>query len=252
MSRCRVLQCVAVLLGVAAAGAEEKQESVSIGAAADLFCKYVWRGQNVIDDWVLQPSASFGYKGFTGSIWANVDLTGELVDGWEISEVDYTLEYAGNFPGQKIIGYSLGVIHYDFPNTVWEATSEVYGGLTAAVPLSPTIRAYYDFDEIEGAYVQFSIGHTIEKIVKWGQDYYCNVQATASLGYGNANYNDGYFGVDDGALNDLTLTAGLPVYLGKWMIRPSVAYSTMMDDDVRAATAKSDNFWAGIGAAYQF
>jgi hypothetical protein len=252
MSRSKVLWCVAALLGVAAITGAEEKENVSVGVAGDFFSKYVWRGQNVVDDWVLQPSASLGYKGFTASVWANLDLTGDVVDDGGFSEVDYSLDYSNTFPDQETIGYSVGIIYYDFPNTPWEATSEVYGGLTAAVPLSPTIRAYYDFDEIDGTYVQLSVGHTIEKVTQWRKDCYCDAQVGASLGYGNSGYNDGYFGVDDGALNDLTLTAGLPVCLGKWTIRPSIAYSTMIDDDIRAATAKSDNFWAGVGAAYQF
>jgi hypothetical protein len=245
--------CVAVLLGVAAVtAAQEEKEGVSVGVAADFFSKYVWRGQNVVDDWVMQPSVSLGYKGFTASVWANMDLTGDWVDEGELSEVDYTLDYSGTFPGQDIFGYSLGVIHYDFPNTPWNATSEAYGALTAAVPLSPTIRAYYDFDQIDGTYVQFAIEHTVQKVKEWRSDCYCDLQVRASLGYGSSAYNDGYFGVDGGALNDLTLTAGVPICLGKWTIKPSVVYSTMIDDDVRAATAKSDNFWAGVGAAFQF
>jgi hypothetical protein len=253
MSRCRVLWCVAVLLSVAViTDAEEEKENMSVSVTADCLSKYVWRGQNIVDDWVLQPSASLGYKGFTASVWANLDLTGDLVDDGEFSEVDYSLDYSNTFPGQEILGYSLGAVYYDFPNTPWEATSEVYGGLTASVPLSPTIRAYYDFDEIDGTYVQLSIGHTIEKVAQWRQDCYCDAQVGASLGYATSGYNDGYFGVNDGALNDLTLTAGLPICLGKWSIRPSVAYSTMIDDNIRAATAESDNFWAGISAAYKF
>ncbi len=253
MSGLKVQWCVVVLLCVAAiAGAEEEKDGVSVGGAADLFSKYVWRGQNIIDNWVLQPGVSLGYKGFTASVWANMDLAGELVDDGEISEVDYALDYSNTFPGQEVLGYSLGVIYYDFPNTGWKATSEAYGGLTVDVPLSPAIRAYYDFDEIDGTYVQLSIGHTIEKITQWRQDCYCDAQLGASLGWGNSGYNDGYFGVDDGALNDLTLTAGLPVCLGKWTIRPSAAYSTMIDDDIREVTAKSDNFWVGVSAAYEF
>ena len=58
--------------------------------------------------------------------------------------------------------------------------------------------------------------------------------------------------MDGGALNDLTLTAGLPFCLGKLTIRPSVGYSIMIDDDIRAATRKSDNFWGGVGLAYDF
>ena len=239
-----------MVLGTASAVTAE--DDVSFGVAADLFSKYIWRGQNVVDDWVLQPSASIGYKGLTGSIWGNADLTGDLVDDWEFSEVDSAVDYSNTFPGQETFGYSVGLIYYDFPNTRWDATGEVYGGLTMAWPLSPAVKWFYDFDEAEGSYVQFSIGHTIEKIRQWREDCYCDLQVGASAGYAADNYNDFYFGLDDGAFNDLTLTAGVPFYLGSLTIKPSIGYSVMIDDDIRAATDKSDNFWGGVGASYSF
>jgi len=253
MVRLKMWRCLAAgVMVVAAASAEEKDESVSVNVAADLFSKYVWRGQNVVDNWVLQPSISAGYKGLTGSVWGDMDLTGDLVDGGEFTELDYSLDYSNTFPGQKTLGYSAGAIYYDFLNTHTKATAEVYGGVNADVPFSPAIKAYYDFDQIEGTYVQFSVGHTIEKIREWNSSCYCGLQVGASLGYGSTAYNRGYFGVDEGALNDLTLSAGLPICLGKLTVKPSVAYSTMIDKDIRAATDKSDNFWGGVGVAYQF
>jgi hypothetical protein len=249
----RASWCVAAVLLVAcSSGLAEEKESVSVGVSADLLSKYVWRGQKVVDDWVLQPGASASYKGFTGSVWGNVDLTGDWVDEGELSEVDWTIDYSNSPPGLDLLGYSLGLIYYQFPNTPWDATSEVYGGLTANVPLSPAIRAYYDFDEIDGTYVQLSVGHAMEKITEWRHDCYCGVQAAASLSYGSSGYDDGYFGVDEGALNDLTLTAAVPICLGKLTVKPTIAYSTMIDDGIRAATAKSDNLWGGVGVAYQF
>ena len=251
MLRNKGLWCVAVVL-LCSASAAVAEDEVSVGVAADLFSKYIWRGQNVVDDWVLQPSASVGYKGFTGSIWGNVDWTGELVDEWELSEVDYAIDYSNSFPGQETFGYSLGAIYYDFPNTGWNATSEVYAGLTADAPLSPAVKWFYDFDEADGSYIQFSVGHTIEKIVSWTEREYCGLTLGASLGYATDNYNESYFGVDDEAINDLTVTAGVPFCFGSLTIKPSVGYSVMIDDDIREATDKSDNFWGGVGASYSF
>jgi hypothetical protein len=258
MARLKVLWCVAaILLGtVALVPAEEeggtKTEGVEIGVTADVFSKYIWRGQNVVDDWVLQPGASVSYQGLTGSVWGNFDLTGDLVDGGELTEIDYAIDYTNTVPGLEVLSYSAGAIYYSFFNLNWPDTAELYAGLSLDVPLSPAVRWYYDFDEIEGSYVQLSLGHTIEKIQRWRDDCYCDLQLGASLGYGTDGYNNGYFGVDDGALNDLTLTAGVPICLGKLTIRPSVGYSVMLDDDLRAATEKSDNFWGGVAFAYDF
>jgi hypothetical protein len=251
MVRSKVLWCAgAIMLGmVTLASAEDK---VDVGVTADVFSKYIWRGQNIVDDWVLQPGASVGYKGLTGSVWGNMDLTGELVDSGQLTEVDLAVDYSNKVPGVDVVGYSVGTIYYSFLNTHSHPTAEVYGGLNLNVPLSPAVRWYYDYDVIDGSYVQLSVGHTIEKIRSWGEDCHCDLQVGASMGLGTDGYNQGYFGVDQTALNDLTLTAGIPFTFGKLTIRPSIGYSTMLDDDIRAATDKSDNFWGGVGAAYNF
>jgi hypothetical protein len=227
-------------------------DDVSVALTADLLSKYVWRGQNIVDNWVLQPSASIGYKGLTAAAWGSIDLAGDLVGKGQFNEVDLSLDYTQQFPGVEKLSYSVGAIYYDFPNTGWDSTAEVYGGLAASVPLSPAVRWYYDFDEIEGSYIQFSLGHTFEKLHQWGDDCYCDLVLGASVAYATAGYNDGYFGVDEGAFNDLTLSAGLPVCLGQWTLKPVVAWSTMLDDDIRAATAHSDNLWAGLSASVSF
>jgi hypothetical protein len=251
MARSKVLGCVAAmwLTAVTAAGAEE---TVSVGVAADVLSKYIWRGQNVVDDWVLEPSASIGYRGFTGSVWGNQDLTGDAVGSGQFNELDFTLDYSNAIPGLEVLNYSLGAIHYDFVNTPFAATTEVYAGLGLDVPLAPALHWYYDADEIQGSYIQVSIGHTIEKLHQWRDDCSCGLALGASLGYGTESYNRGYFGVEEGGLNDLTLTAGLPFSLGKLTLKPTLSYSMMIDDDIRDATDKSDNFWGGISAAYDF
>lgn len=257
MARSKVLWCAgAVMWGmVTLASAEDK---VNVGVTTDVFSKYVWRGQNVVDDWVAQPGVSVGYKGFTGSVWGNLCLTDEVDAAGEFTEFDYALDYTAAVPGLDKLNFSVGTIYYRFPNQIYEPTLEVYGGLSLAVPLSPAVKVFYDVadnidqDGIEGSYVQFSVGHTIEKLKSWTEECYCNLQMGASVGYGTDGYNKGYFGVDQGALNDLTLTVGLPICFGKLTIKPSIGYSMMIDDDIRAATGKSDNLWGGIGAAYNF
>lgn len=252
MWRNRILGCVAVMVLGTGSGALAEEEGPTFGLTADFFSKYVWRGQNVTDDWVFQPGASIGYKGFTASIWANVDLTGELVDRWEFSEIDYALDYSGTIPGQERLGYSLGVIHYRFPNTGWDPTTEIYGGLSLDVLLSPALTVYYDVDQVEGAYVELSVGYTVEKLMEWGEDRHVDLELGAGLGYGTRRYNEGYFDVGGSGFNDLTLSAGLPICLGRWTITPIIAYSTLIDSDIRRATDKSNNFWGGVSMAVEF
>ena len=146
MARLKVLWCaVAMMLGtVTLASAEDK---VAVGVTADVFSKYIWRGQNIVDDWVLQPGASVGYKGLTGSVWSNVDLTGEVDGAKAVSpKPTYALDYTNTFPGLDKLGYSVGTIYYSFLNTHSHPTAEVYGGLSLDMTLSPAVRWFYDFD----------------------------------------------------------------------------------------------------------
>ena len=76
---------------------------------------------------------------------------------------------------------------------------------------------------------------------------YCGLQLGASYGWANSAYNNGYFGVNSGNSNDLTLSAGLPSAVDSWMVRPSINYSTMLSDAIREATEKNDNLWFGVG-----
>jgi hypothetical protein len=257
MKAVKVVSC-AVVVWLVASSFAWAQDGPSVTASNDFLSKYVWRGQLLVDDWVTQPSVSVGYKGFTASVWGNLCLTDEVDAEGEFTEFDYSLDYTAPIPGQDVFSFSLGTIYYRFPNQVFDPTLEVYGGLSAAVPLSPTVKVFYDVsdrideDGIEGSYIQFSIGHTIEKITEWTKECYCGLQLGASVGYGTAGYDKGYFGVDDAALNDLTLSAGLPICLGNLTIKPMVGYSMMLDSDIRAATDKSDNLYGGVGLALRF
>jgi hypothetical protein len=250
MRAVKIVSCVTVVW-LATSGFASAQDAPSVTASSDFFSKYVWRGQNVVDDWVAQPNVSLAYKGFTGSIWGNLCLTDEVDAEGEFTEFDYSLDYTAAIPGQDLLSFSLGAIYYRFPNTVFEPTTELYGGLSAALPLSPAIKIFRDIDVIDGSYIQFSLGHTIEKIHTWTEECYCGVQLGASLGYGTSKYNEGYFGVEDGGFNDLTLSAALPISLGKLTVKPQIGCSTMLDSDIRAATVKSDNLYGGVGLAYR-
>jgi len=224
----------------------------SFEVTADYYSKYIRRGQNCNDKSVLQPAISVSGYGFTGSIWSNLDLTNKNDNEGEFSEFDYTLDYTSAMPGVEGLNFSLGTIYYRFPHTPYHPTTEVYGGLSLGIPLSPSIKLYRDVDEIDGSYLQFGLGRTSEKLVTWSDDCYCGLQLGASAGWGNSAYNKGYFGINESEFNDLTLSAGLPVCIKLWTIRPSINYSTMLSDKIRSATVSSDNLWGGISVSRSF
>jgi hypothetical protein len=256
--RCKWIMVVMALTIVtgSAAKAEEDANSPSLGVGftLDYFTKYIWRGQNLNNESVFQPSIYLSKYGFTGTIWSTQDWTSVNGEGGEFTEVDYSLEYTNTVPCFDGIDWLVGAINYDFRGSEIENTTEIYGGLAlSGLPLAPSVTLYRDIDEVKGTYYQFSLGHTIEKIGKWEDKCYCDLALGASVGYGNSAYNKGNFDVSGKKFNDLTLSAALPICLGNgWIIKPSINYSTMLAGTIRDATDKSDNLWFGIGLSADF
>ncbi|MBN2128127.1 MAG: hypothetical protein JW741_01470 [Sedimentisphaerales bacterium] len=242
----KVLGCMAIVLfGAATAPAEDE---VSVSVTSDLFSKYVWRGQNVTDDWVWQPGVSISYKGLTGGFWGNLDLTDENDESGQFIEYDYYVDYSGQI--NETVGFSVGGIYYYFPGG--DATTELYWGFSFDVPASPAITVYHDIDEIDGTYAAFSVGHSFEN----PGDLPFGVDLGASLGWGDSSYNDGYWSTDtievDSELNDLTLTVGFPFEVGGLSVTPSLAYVALLGSDVRDVADDDSIFYAGVGLAYEF
>lgn len=242
----------------------EDEEKVTVGVSSDYFGKYVWRGQDLVDDWVFQPGVSVGYGGLTASFWGNLELTDDNGHNGEMSEIDLTLDYSGQFPGIDILGYSVGTIHYDFPvNGGANDTSEIYAGLSLDVPASPSVTVYYDVDEVkDGAYISFSVGHSFEQVFNISSDTPVGLDLSATLGWANSDYNKIYWGTrPDGSnigseLNDLVLSVALPFELAGFDVTASVNYITLVNDDIRKTDTygkgNDDMLFAGIGFAKEF
>jgi len=108
MRKWMALGCMTIVLFGAAAQAEDE---VSVSVTSDFFSKYVWRGQNVTDDWVWQPGASISYKGLTGGFWGNLDLTDENDESGQFIEYEVyrlpglqLLHHAADLPGLRLVG----------------------------------------------------------------------------------------------------------------------------------------------------
>ena len=253
----RKIKCTMVVMFLATLMSNQAikaEDEVSAGVSADFFSKYVWRGQNLVDDWVLQPGAYVGYKGVTASFWGNLDLTNENGDQGEFSEIDLTLDYSGHVPGIDLLSYSLGLINYIFPASSTDDTWELYWGFGLDVPASPSVTVYHDVDEADGTYVSFGIGHSFENIIELESDAGIGLDLSASLGWGSDSYNKFYWGPDSEELNDLVLTAAFPFEVAGFAIAPSVNYITLMGDDIRAPNTygKNDMWVVGVGFAKDF
>jgi hypothetical protein len=226
--------------------------NIDFKISTDYYSKYIWRGQNVNNRSVFEPAIFLGIDGFSIYAWGNMDATNEHNKLGEFTEIDLVADYTSKVPGIDWLNYSLGTIHYRFPNTSWKPTTEIYGGLSINCHLNPSIKLFRDLDETDGTYIQFSIGHTVEKVAKISEDCYCGLQVGLSIGWANQAYNKFFFNKNSGAFNDLVLSAGLPFCMGKWTVRPGLNYSSMLSGTVRSATDQSDNLWGGISVIRSF
>ena len=242
-----------VLLSIV--GLAQAEDKISFDVSADYFGKYIWRGQNLNDDPVFQPGASLGWNGFTAAWWASMDTTKINGNNGEFTEHDWSLDYSGDAPFVDGVGFSVGVINY-YCSSV-EDTTEVYWGFGFDLPLSPTVTVYHDVDDIKGTYASFGIGHSIEKIAELTPDIPIGMEIGASLGWGSASYNKGYWGtaIDSDKLNDLALSLAFPVEIGGLTVTPSLNYVTLVNGSIRKTDTfdkASDYFFAGIGISKSF
>jgi uncharacterized protein (TIGR02001 family) len=250
-----------IALSLVVGNALAQDEKVfSADVSLDYNSKYIWRGIQVNNESVFQPSVSGSAYGFTGSIWANIDMTDYAGTAGEFSEIDYSLDYSGTI-GKSPVGYSAGVIQYIFPTVgaTDASTTEIYGGLSFDVPLSPYITLYRDVNSIDGTYVQMGVGHSFEK--ELAPDYSVGLDLSASFAFADCGYNDGYFGVNETKWNDFTLGISVPFNLKYVTLTPSLNVSTFLDDTIAAAHAEMygvsepanrTNVWAGVSLSKSF
>ena len=249
----------AVCLGIGSARAEE---AAPVTAALDVpvLSAYVWRGQVLNDEAVLQPSLTVSKNGFSINAWANYNAAGSYSGDNEgkFSEMDLTASYSYS-AGPATLG--LGIAQYTFPNQTIETetgtaaypeTSEVFASIgLPEIPLAPTLTVYRDLDVIEGFYAVLGIGHSFTLTDN------ASLVASASLGAGDKDYNTGYFGEDKDALNDANVGLALPIaVLENLTIKPAVSYTYLPDSeigDAGEAIYGDDNQLVGsVTASYAF
>ena len=222
----------------------------SVTLETELRSGYAWRGMVVSDEGVVQPALVLANGGFRMGVWGNMNLTDDKTgDAPDFSELDIKLSY------NKIIGeveFGLGFTELTYPNRRVSATREVWASL--ALPnlvVVPALAVNYDFNEAEGMYSTVSATY----VHKLHGDV--TLSTIASLAYATEEYNLCYFGVEEGAFNDLTAGANLEYELAyNIKIAGMLQYSILLDGDVRdGARARYDATHpasAGIKLSFTF
>jgi hypothetical protein len=239
---------ILILLAVAAVSTSAMAVELDLEASAsvDIFDKYVWRGQQVGNKTVIQPSATIGQGAYSFNVWGNMPILKNDSSGkpWSFQELNYILDYAGSYDK---FSYSGGFIIYDFPNTLNLTAHEIYGTVGYDTFLSPSLEIYKGTYKATGFYVKAAIEHSLELTETLALDL------GSSLAWADNQYNKTYFGGAPAGFNDFVLSAALPIDVAGVPIVPSLSYVTLVDDKVRAGHGpKSDNWILGVGSAIEF
>ena len=251
----------AVLAVVASASARTARAQATVGADLGLFSGYVWRGVSLTNRPVGQPNVYVAVPAGNASVtvggWANVDL-GRYDDtddfsqsggasGLNLSEVDPWAEVSVPVGKATLTG---GVVGYVFPNDFGATddfnTWEVYGKVGLGVPLSPKLAVYYDFDKVNGAYLEGTIAHSVPI-----GSVSLNLGALAGLSAGQAEADDpdeinNFF---ENGFTHLDLSAGVPISAGIFSIAP-VIHFVVNGDEITKLTSPGDEsdvkLWGGL------
>ncbi len=109
---------------------------LDVEAELPVYSKYVWRGMNLVDEAVLQPSLEVGLFGFELAVWGNMYLTDIESESGQFSEVDYTLGYELEL---TLFELEAGFIYYTYPKHHFDDTTEFYLGGKVNVHIYETL-----------------------------------------------------------------------------------------------------------------
>ncbi len=251
----------AALAVVASASARTARAQATVGADLGLFSGYVWRGVSLTNRPVGQPNLYLAFPAGNASVtvggWANVDLgryddaddfsQSGGVSSLNLSEFDPWAEVSMPVGKATITG---GVVGYMFPNDFGATddfnTWEVYGKVGLGVPLSPKLAVYYDFDKVNGAYIEGSVGHSLPL----GSSLSLNLGALGGFSAGQAEADppelNNFF---ENGFTHLDLSAGVPFPVGILSITPVVHFLVNGDEVTKLTSPDEESdvkLWGGV------
>lgn len=229
-------------------------EKIEVDATFGLWTDYVWRGLVINDQPVLQPSLTLTLPlsqagALALDLWGNFDLTNFLGTKGKFSEVDITASYLHSF---KSLQLEVGFIHYTFPFTGSDPTTEVYfsaGYVPRVIPLSFTLGLYYDFMEIDGFYGSVGVESSINLTQK------LSLTTELSAGYGDADFNPGYFGASDSGFVDGVVSLALDYEVSSYFsLAAGLQFMHLIGSTLRASVPNQqrDKLTASLSASYGF
>jgi len=256
MKGLRILSLTVVLTLMVSVGSLYAAETKTSGyASVDVLSNYVWRGQKLSNNWVVQPSVGITYGSFGANLWSNYDSDrAEATDSdtghGEFTETDLTLNYSFSV---KKFNFVAGYIYYALEGA--NDTQELYLSSDYDTLLKPALTIYYDFDEGNGAFIVASIGHSFEV----SKDIALNLGASASYNINNKVMGFDKNGKDFSNFYNAEISSSVSIPVWKAItVTPKVACSFPLSSDAKEAIKKisddrdKDIFYGGVNVTLSF
>lgn len=174
-------------MAVSGSAAAQLGKPFEIEAELTVAPKYVWRGINIVNDWVIQPGVTVSRGGFSLGVWMNFEPTNWNLPNYNqaprgrVTEMDVTLEYSKSI---GVVEASVGVVDYQFPGTGGRRYQEFFGSVGLSYLWgSPELRVFTG--ERSGTYATVSVSHELPGTY-FGQG---GIELDASLSFGDARSN---------------------------------------------------------------
>ncbi|MFA5411279.1 MAG: TorF family putative porin [Candidatus Omnitrophota bacterium] len=217
---------------------------VEINGTMDFWDKYVWRGQYLDRDNVLQPGFSLSTKGFTVGYWGSFDM--ENQDALASDESDYYISYTYDIAP---FSFTAGHTWYDFPegNT---SSKEFSFAVAMDTFLAPVFTFYHDYEDgkdlntdKDGNYFSLGLSHSLALNKAYG----ITLDLGATIGYVDGQWLSG-----EGT--HITPTVGISIPITKSLtVTPTIGYNVPFGDLHKSSIGNQDaKFFGGIKTAVTF
>ena len=243
-----------------------QEEKVSGNVAMGVFSKYIFRGYELSrDSVVIQPSITASYRGFSATLWGNIDTNakdtqnylpsayGKRGHKW-FNETDLSLSYS--YPIDKLT-LTGGYIYY---NTKYaEETEEFFLSAAYDIFTKPVLTVYQDVNSYPGTYINLSLSHSLPLHKERGITL--DLGASASYFTGQGRYwktfeaaTGDYTGKKYRAFHDGMVKAGLTVPVTKaFTVQPQVQFWFPLSGDAKkkiGAASYNPNGYLGTNVVF--
>jgi hypothetical protein len=220
-------------------------KKVYFSITADIYSKYLWRGLEFSEGYVVQPCITASYRGFSAYVWSNIEpglTTGKKLNEYNASVI-FTTEY-------KNLTIEPSLLFYFFPEPEEPNTGELM--LKLSYPIYGVFSVFnthnLDIIKYHGSYVGdlgINVEHQFHKKFMF--------DANTSIGWSSGEFNKIYHDIPRGALSILDINASLTYSLSKYFyLRPRFEVQIHLDKEIRESTGENDIYSYGITLGADF